>query len=130
MQINSFEQYQEVYQHSVNEPEEFWGTIAENLAANRSIKGLALAVAAWMRYVGGVDEKGEAIDVRDPLAARLKALSDGAASPKDKVEALLSVREIFPASLAENPTFASALMGSYESLATKGARRTIEELQA
>lgn len=30
MQINSFEQYQEVYQHSVNEPEEFWGTIAEN----------------------------------------------------------------------------------------------------
>lgn len=111
-------------------PQRILGTIAENLAANRSIKGLALAVAAWMRYVGGVDEKGEAIDVRDPLAARLKSLSDTAASPKDKVEALLSVREIFPASLAENPTFASALMGSYESLATKGARRTIEELQA
>jgi acetyl-CoA synthetase len=30
MQINSFEQYQEVYQHSINEPEEFWSSIAEN----------------------------------------------------------------------------------------------------
>ncbi|MES2652814.1 MAG: acetate--CoA ligase [Bacteroidota bacterium] len=30
MQINTFEQYQEVYQRSINEPEEFWSTIAEN----------------------------------------------------------------------------------------------------
>lgn len=30
MQINTFEQYQEVYQQSINEPEEFWSTIAEN----------------------------------------------------------------------------------------------------
>ncbi len=30
MQINSFEQYQETYQKSVNEPEEFWAEIAEN----------------------------------------------------------------------------------------------------
>ncbi len=30
MQINSFEQYQETYQQSINQPEEFWNTIAEN----------------------------------------------------------------------------------------------------
>jgi acetyl-CoA synthetase len=30
MQITTFEQYQEVYQKSVNQPEEFWSTIAEN----------------------------------------------------------------------------------------------------
>ncbi len=30
MQITTFEQYQEVYQHSINEPEEFWSTIADN----------------------------------------------------------------------------------------------------
>lgn len=30
MQITSFEQYQETYQKSVNEPEKFWGEIAEN----------------------------------------------------------------------------------------------------
>ncbi len=111
-------------------PQRILGTIAENLAANRSIKGLALAVAAWMRYVGGVDEKGEVIDVRDPLAARLKSLSDAAATPREKVEALLAVREIFPASLAQNTAFTSALIENYSRLATQGARKTIEELQA
>ncbi|THF48713.1 mannitol dehydrogenase family protein [Allorhizobium terrae] len=111
-------------------PQRILGTITENLASNRSIKGLALAVAAWMRYVGGVDEKGEAIDVRDPLAAKLKSLSDGATDAKQKVAALLSVREVFPATLADNPTFTSSLMEHYESLATKGARDTIKELQA
>ncbi|MEJ5994520.1 acetate--CoA ligase [Pedobacter sp. Du54] len=30
MQITSFDQYQETYQQSVNEPEEFWSKIAEN----------------------------------------------------------------------------------------------------
>lgn len=30
MQITSFEQYQQAYQKSVNEPEKFWGEIAEN----------------------------------------------------------------------------------------------------
>jgi len=30
MQIDSFEQYKEVYQHSIEQPEEFWSGIAEN----------------------------------------------------------------------------------------------------
>jgi mannitol-1-phosphate/altronate dehydrogenase len=30
---------------------------------------LALGVAGWMRYVGGVDEQGNAIEVSDPLLA-------------------------------------------------------------
>ncbi|MCF1447461.1 mannitol dehydrogenase family protein [Agrobacterium vitis] len=109
-------------------PQRILGTLTENLAANRPITGLALAVAAWMRYVGGIDEKGDSIDVRDPLATRLKSLSDGAAEPADKVAALLSVREIFPAPLADNPTFRNALTTAYQSLVTKGARQTIEDL--
>jgi Mannitol-1-phosphate/altronate dehydrogenases len=31
---------------------------------------LALGVAGWMRYVSGKDDRGEAIDVRDPLAEK------------------------------------------------------------
>ena len=50
-------------------PQRILGTIADNRAAGRPCPGLTLAVAAWMRYVGGVDERGRAIDVRDPLAA-------------------------------------------------------------
>ena len=37
-------------------PQRILGTIADNRAAGRPCPGLTLAVAAWMRYVGGVDE--------------------------------------------------------------------------
>jgi mannitol-1-phosphate/altronate dehydrogenase len=36
---------------------------------------LGLNVAAWMRYVTGIDERGQAIDVHDPLTARFKAIT-------------------------------------------------------
>ncbi len=37
-------------------PQRILGTIADNLAAGRPSPGLSLAVAGWMRYVGGIDE--------------------------------------------------------------------------
>ncbi len=81
-------------------PQRILGTIADDRAAGRPCPGLTLAVAAWMRYVGGVDERGNAIDVRDPLAPRLKALSDAAPDPAARVDALLAVTEVFPRPLA------------------------------
>ncbi|MGJ8571170.1 MAG: hypothetical protein ACSHXI_10790 [Hoeflea sp.] len=55
-----------------------------------------------MRYVGGVDEKGQSIEVKDPLAQRLREPSDAAGTPEQKVAALLAVREVFSAGLATN----------------------------
>ena len=81
-------------------PQRILGTIVDDRRAGRPCPGLVLAVAAWMRYAGGIDEKGAPIDVRDPLAARLRALSDGAADPAGKAAALLGVREVFPAELS------------------------------
>jgi hypothetical protein len=63
-------------------PQRILATLAGNRAAGRPSPGLTLAVAAWMRYVGGTDEKGAPIDVRDPLAERLRALSDAAPDPR------------------------------------------------
>ncbi|MBP7242420.1 mannitol dehydrogenase family protein [Amaricoccus sp.] len=107
-------------------PQRILGTIAENLAAGRPTPGLVLAVAAWMRYVGGVDETGAAIDVKDPLAGRLRALSDGAAGAEGKVAALLGVREVFAPALAAEPSFRAALTQAYDALLVKGARAAAE----
>jgi mannitol 2-dehydrogenase len=46
--------------------------IRDRLAASASVDLLALALAAWMRRVRGVDEAGKAIDVRHPLATELR----------------------------------------------------------
>ena len=53
--------------------------VRDRLARGESIDLLALAVAAWLRRVRGVDEAGAPIDVRHPMAALLrdKAIEGG-----------------------------------------------------
>src|SRR5262245_35223998 len=91
-------------------PPRLLGTVRDRLASGHTIGGLALAVAAWMRYVGGVDERGAPIDVRDPLAAELRALvqrhsADAAAI----VRALGGVAQVFGTDLLERADFAGAV---------------------
>ena len=43
-------------------PQRILGTVRDALAAGRVPEGLCLAVAGWMRYVGGVDEQGARVD--------------------------------------------------------------------
>ena len=48
-------------------PQRILETVSDLLTHNKNFKGLALAIAAWMKYITGVDLNGETIDVRDPL---------------------------------------------------------------
>lgn len=98
-------------------PQRLLGTIADNLAKGRVPLGLCLAVAAWMRYVGGVDEHGAPIDVRDPMAERLRAAAT--------VSELLAIPEIFPADLAQHTGFRDAVSAAYTALKQDGARATV-----
>ena len=109
-------------------PQRILGTVSDNLAAGRPVAGLSLAVAAWMRYVGGVDEQGRPIDVKDPLADRLKTLSQGARTPEAKVDALLSVEEVFSERLAASDPFRQALTAAYSGLVADGARAMVERV--
>jgi fructuronate reductase len=109
-------------------PQRVLGTIADNRAAGRATPGLTLAVAAWMRYVGGTDERGAPIDGRDPLAPRLRALCDAAPDPASKVAALLSVAEIFSRDLATAPDLHAALTAAYTTLTTEGARAAVSRI--
>jgi fructuronate reductase len=81
-----------------------------------------------MRYVGGTDEAGRAIDVRDPLADRLKALSAGAADTAARVDALLGVADVFPRALAADAGFRDDLVAALTRLETGGARAAVEAI--
>lgn len=107
-------------------PQRLLGTIAANLEAGRSADALLLAVAAWMRYVGGVDETGAPIDVRDPLADHLRELSASCDGPDATVAALLGVRDVFPGDLAD--AIRPALSKAAQNLWSKGARRAVKEI--
>jgi len=107
-------------------PQRILATIRDNLARGHVPIGLCLVVAAWMIYVGGVDEKGDPIDVRDPLAATLRSLSDSADTVTDKVTSLLAVDEVFGRDLRTNAAFREAVERAYDTLVARGARRSVE----
>jgi fructuronate reductase len=103
-------------------PQRLLGTIRDRLKRGASIEALSLAVAAWIRYVRGVDEKGAAYEVQDPLAARLAPLAAG----KDAIDRVLGVTEVFGNDLPKNADFRAALAGWLDKLNRDGARKTVE----
>ncbi len=112
-------------------PQRLLGTIRERLAAGQSIDGLALGVAAWMRYVTGIDEKGQPIDVRDPLRDELRSRADAAGRDAGKLAAaLLGVEKIFGADLPANTTFVSAVTAALDSLLCNGSQKTYETFRS
>lgn len=104
-------------------PQRMLGTLGD---ASTPCPGLCLAVAGWMRYVGGIDETGAVIDVRDPLSAELKRLSDSADTPADKVAALLGLRAVFSETIAAR--LQAPVTAAYHALVAKGARDAVREV--
>ncbi len=107
-------------------PQRILGTLEAGLAAGRPSPGLCLALAGWMRYVGGVDEGGRPIEVKDPLAARLRALADATPDPADRVAALLGLGEVFPPALAQR--LQAPVTEAAEALWRQGARAAVGQV--
>ena len=111
-------------------PQRLLGTIRDWMAKGQPIDRLALGVAAWMRYVTGIDEKGRPIDVRDPLAIRLRALADEAGPVAGRLApTLFSVREVFGSDLPADPRFTLRVEAALDQLFAIGARATVNRLQ-
>lgn len=109
-------------------PQRLLGTIRDRLKAGAPFPRLALGVAAWMRYVTGIDERGQPIDVRDPLAPRLRGLADEAGPDAERLaSALLAVREVF-GDLGNDPRFAAVVTEALRALFAVGARRCVAEV--
>jgi fructuronate reductase len=110
-------------------PQRLLGTVRDRLAAGAPITRLALGVAGWMRYVTGIDEHGSPIDVRDPLAARLRSIADASAgSPEGLVDGLLQVSEVFGNDLPGHPAFRAALVGQMAAIMKFGASEAVRRV--
>lgn len=96
-------------------------SIEDNLTLDRIPSRLFLALAAWMRYTSGRTFDGEQIDVRDPLKDRLADIWLGPGDPENVVAEYLTIREIFPAELAKNPTVFAELCKALLTLQKHGS---------
>jgi fructuronate reductase len=107
-------------------PQRLLGTIINRSESGKSFTRLALGVAAWMRYVTGIDEQGNPIEVKDPLAARLRTIADDAGRDATKLaEGLLSVTEIFGTRVPDLPGFRDEVTAHLTSLFANGAQATL-----
>ena len=110
-------------------PQRLLATMRDRLRLGLPIKTHALAVAGWMRYVTGTDEQGRTIDVRDPLAAKLKAIADSTGPVADRLApALLEVDSIF-GTLGADPRMRSAVTEALTKLYKLGARQAVQTFQ-
>ena len=109
-----------------------WGpALAEGLAAGREMEPLALACAAWMRYLRGEDEAGRAYAMSDPQADALKSLARRhAGDAEGSVRALLSVESIWPAGCADDPRWAPRVLHWLRRIESAGIAAALDEVVA
>ncbi|WP_374309186.1 mannitol dehydrogenase family protein [Dongia sp.] len=108
-------------------PQRLLGTIRARLARGLPATRATLGVAAWLRYASGTDEHGKEIDVRDPLAKRLRvALSS--TSPAVALDRALTMNEVFGADLPCNEAFRAELLKQFQLLWERGALETVRHL--
>jgi fructuronate reductase len=96
-------------------------SIRANLARGLPIDRLALVVAAWIRYLAGVDEQGRPYLPDDPLRERLQPLASHPDSG-DAVRGILSQRSIF-GELGADPALADQVrirLGQLRRLGSRG----------
>lgn len=108
-------------------PQRLLGTVRDRLAAGLPLPRMALGVAAWMHYLRGVDEQGQAYAIDDPHAADLTALHRrtlGQGASTDAVQTMLSYAPVF-GDLAGNAPLAAALLKALQSLQTHGVLATL-----
>ncbi len=112
-------------------PQRLLSVIRQRLSAGEAFETAALAVAAWMRYAGGRDEQGQAIDVRDPLAGRLAGLAaDTQGKPEAMVASYLGVEEVFGADLPQSDAFRNAVGKARGALSAEGPENRLEGIAA
>ncbi len=90
---------------------------------------LALGVAGWMRFVSGVDDAGQPVEIKDPLADIIQQKVQQSTT-ENRVAALLSLTAIFGEDLANNAEFTRHIEHAWQLLVSKGAHGAVAALVA
>ncbi|WLT07263.1 mannitol dehydrogenase family protein [Gilliamella apis] len=109
-------------------PQRLLDSIRWHIKHNSDFSLLALGVAGWMRYVGGIDDHKQIIDLRDPMVDELKKLVTASDDGIERVNALLTLNAVFGSDLPNNSLFKDKVTQYYLCLMEKGAKQTIQDL--
>jgi mannitol 2-dehydrogenase len=97
-------------------------SIQEQLEREGPIRKLSLCVASWIRFLDGIDEKGQPIPIQDPQAERL---TEAVRKANRNVKPLLDMTDLF-ADLRESERFVVELQALLDMIYEQGARGALE----
>ena len=111
-------------------PQRILETVSDLLKQRRNFQGLALAIAAWIKYVTGRNLNGAAIDVRDPLVNDFATIAKKSKTSEEYVESILDLSKVFPANLRDSSAFRKEIQKSYKLLEQYGSLGSIKKLMS
>ncbi|HCK6975708.1 mannitol dehydrogenase family protein [Klebsiella oxytoca] len=106
-------------------PQRMLDSIRWHLTHGSDFTLLAMGVAGWMRYVSGVDDRGQEIEISDPLLPIIQQTVQNSADGEERVKALMGIEAIFGQDLSQEPRFVNEVTRAYLSLKKHGAKATV-----
>lgn len=109
-------------------PQRILESLRENLATEKPISILCLAIAAWIRYVTAIDEKGQTIDVRDPFATELRQIcAQYQNQPEPLVKAMFAFKPVFGEDLIQSEKAINQTINWLTAFYAEGVLATVEK---
>jgi len=109
-------------------PQRILETVTYLIKNEKSFKGLALAIAAWIKYVSGKDFGGKSIDLRDPMADDFATIFNNSKTSEQFVDSIMNIREVFPLHLRESPVFRKEIYNAFNFLEQLGSIGAIQKV--
>ncbi len=114
---------------SLKIPQRLLPVAAQLLSEGKIPDGIAIVLAAWVRFLSGVNETGEHYMISDPLAGRFAACYRASGGNAQKlVESLLSISAIFPAIFAGHRQFKQRIVSHLKGFANSGTLPWLETM--
>ncbi|MFL2765709.1 MAG: hypothetical protein ACJ0DF_06430 [Paracoccaceae bacterium] len=111
-------------------PQRILETVSDLVKSRRNFEGLALAIAAWMKYVTGINFNGQTIDVRDPMADDFASIFKKSKTSEHYVDSILDLSKVFPANLKDSSAFREEIQKSYKLLEQYGSFGSIKKVMS
>lgn len=110
-------------------PQRLLHTLRASRAAGRKAPAVETAIAAWMRWQFGEDERGRSFAVDDPLAQETaRAVRSGGGDPRQIVAALLGIEAVFGREFAADEALRDRLAARLGALIGQGAAGVVREV--
>jgi fructuronate reductase len=108
-------------------PMRLLGTAQDRNAAGLTSPSVAMAVAAWLRFLQGRSEQGGELALDDPKKSELTAAVRPATTPVALCDAVFALRDIVPPALAAT-SFRREVVTALETLTQNGVRKTLMKI--